>query len=191
LPFEAAKTSKLRTVELNTDAHNVSRRPVGRVTEQRATTPAGRKPAERTVAGGTVTRTDSTESFHWPVRGKLIAAFDPRADGQRNDGINIAVPENTPIKAAAGGVVVFASNELKSYGNLALVKHADDYVTVYAHARELRVKAGDHIKAGEVIGFSGRTGEADTPQLHFEIRKGTRPVDPMQLLRGDDTTLRR
>jgi murein DD-endopeptidase MepM/ murein hydrolase activator NlpD len=128
--------------------------------------------------------TDGTPSFHWPVRGQVIAGFGPRPDGQRNDGINIAVPENTPIKAADDGVVAYSGNELKSFGNLVLVRHANDYVTVYAHAKELRVKAGDQIKGGDLIGLSGQTGNVDTPQIHFEIRKRSTPVDPMQLLHG-------
>jgi murein DD-endopeptidase MepM/ murein hydrolase activator NlpD len=94
------------------------------------------------------------------------------------------VPENTPIKAADDGVVAYSGNELKSFGNLVLVRHANDYVTVYAHAKELRVKAGDQIKGGDLIGLSGQTGNVDTPQIHFEIRKGSTPVDPMQLLHG-------
>jgi murein DD-endopeptidase MepM/ murein hydrolase activator NlpD len=115
---------------------------------------------------------------------QVIAGFGPRPDGQRNDGINIAVPENTPIKAADDGVVAYSGNDLKSFGNLVLVRHANDYVTVYAHAKELRVKAGDQIKGGDLIGLSGQTGNVDTPQIHFEIRKGSTPVDPMQLLHG-------
>jgi murein DD-endopeptidase MepM/ murein hydrolase activator NlpD len=72
-----------------------------------------------------------------------------------------------------------------------LVQHASDYVTVYAHVKELRVRVGDNVKGGDLVGLSGQSGDANTPQLHFEIRKGARPVDPMQLLRGDETTLRR
>ena len=92
------------------------------------------------------------------------------------------MPENTPIKAADDGVVAYSGNDLKSFGNLVLVRHANDYVTVYAHANELQVKAGDQIKSGDLIGLSGQTGDVDTPQIHFEIRKGSTPVDPMQLL---------
>jgi len=107
----------------------------------------------------------------------------PRA-GQTNDGINIALPEGTPIKAAEDGVVAYAGNELKGYGNLVLIRHADGYVTAYAHAKELLVKRGDPIKRGQTIARAGQTGNVDAPQLHFEIRKGPAPIDPMPHLSG-------
>ena len=94
------------------------------------------------------------------------------------------MPENTPIKAAEDGVVAYAGSELKGYGNLILVRHPNGYVTAYAHAKELLVKRGDPIKRGEVIAKSGQTGNVDVPELHFEVRKGTAPVDPMPFLNG-------
>jgi len=123
-------------------------------------------------------------TFRWPVHGKVIAGFGPRPNGQQNDGINVAVPENTPIKAAEDGVVAYAGNELKGYGNLVLVRHSNGYVTAYAHAKELLVKRGDPIKRGQVIAKSGQTGNVDAPQLHFEVRKGPTPQDPMPMLNG-------
>src|SRR6202000_2774568 len=92
--------------------------------------------------------------------------------------------EGTPIKAAEDGQVTYAGNELKGYGNLILVKHPNGYVTAYAHASELLVKRGDTIKRGQVIAKSGQTGDVGSPQLHFEIRKGSAPVDPLQFLSG-------
>jgi murein DD-endopeptidase MepM/ murein hydrolase activator NlpD len=127
---------------------------------------------------------EAAPSFRWPVRGQVVSGFGPKADGNRNDGIDIAVPENTPIKAADDGVVIYSGNQLKSFGNLVLVRHSNEYVTAYAHAKELRVKQGDTIKAGEVIGTSGQTGNVAIPQVHFEIRKGSTPVDPLRLLHG-------
>jgi murein DD-endopeptidase MepM/ murein hydrolase activator NlpD len=123
-------------------------------------------------------------SFRWPAKGRIIAGFGPKTNGQTNDGINIALPEGTPIKAAEDGVVAYAGNELKGYGNLVLVRHADGYVTAYAHAKELLVKRGDPIKRGQTIARSGQTGNVDAPQLHFEIRKGPAPIDPMPHLSG-------
>ena len=120
--------------------------------------------------------------FRWPARGRVIAGFGPKPTGQQNDGINLAVPEGTPIKASEDGVVAYSGNELKGYGNLVLVRHANGYVTAYAHASELNVKRGDTVKRGQVIGKSGQTGNVTSPQLHFEIRKGATPVDPMPLL---------
>jgi murein DD-endopeptidase MepM/ murein hydrolase activator NlpD len=128
---------------------------------------------------------DGPTSFRWPVKGRVIAGFGPKPNGQQNDGINIAVPEGTPFKAAEDGVVAYAGNELKGYGNLVLIRHPNGYVTAYAHAKELMVKRGDPIKRGQVIGKSGQTGNVDAPQLHFEIRKGPTPLDPIpRLARG-------
>jgi murein DD-endopeptidase MepM/ murein hydrolase activator NlpD len=127
---------------------------------------------------------DATPSFRWPVKGRVIAGFGPKPNGQQNDGINLAVPEGTPIKAAEDGVVAYAGNELKGYGNLVLIRHTNGYVTAYAHAKELVVKRGDPVKRGQVIGKAGQTGNVDAPQLHFEVRKGPTPLDPMPLLTG-------
>jgi murein DD-endopeptidase MepM/ murein hydrolase activator NlpD len=123
-------------------------------------------------------------TFRWPVRGRVIAGFGPKTNGQQNDGINLAVPEGTVVKAAEDGVVAYAGNELKGYGNLVLVRHANGYVTAYAHASEIMVKRGEQIKRGQTIAKSGQTGNVGSPQLHFEIRKGATPVDPMQFLNG-------
>jgi murein DD-endopeptidase MepM/ murein hydrolase activator NlpD len=128
--------------------------------------------------------TGALPTFRWPVRGKVIAAYGAKTNGKANDGINLAVPEGTPVKAAEDGVVAYSGNELKGYGNLVLVRHANGYVTAYAHASELMVKRGDTIKRGQVIAKSGQSGEVGSPQLHFEIRKGSTPVDPLQFLNG-------
>jgi murein DD-endopeptidase MepM/ murein hydrolase activator NlpD len=122
--------------------------------------------------------------FRWPANGRVIAGYGASPNGQQNDGINIALPENTPVKAAEDGVVAYAGNELKGYGNLVLVRHPNGYVTAYAHAKELLVKRGDQVKRGQVIARSGQTGNVNTPQLHFEIRKGSSPLDPTRFLNG-------
>lgn len=128
--------------------------------------------------------TGGLPSFRWPVRGRVIAGYGAKTSGKQNDGINVAVPEGTPVKAAEDGEVTYAGSELKGYGNLVLVKHANGYVTAYAHASELLVKRGEKIKRGQIIAKSGQTGEVASPQLHFEIRKGSSPVDPTQFLNG-------
>lgn len=143
------------------------------IEEKPAETPA--KPAETT---------SSLPTFRWPVRGKVITSYGAKTNGKSNDGINVAVPEGTPVKAAEDGVVAYSGNELKGYGNLVLVRHSNGYVTAYAHASELLVKRGDLIKRGQVIAKSGQSGEVASPQLHFEIRKGSSPVDPLQFLNG-------
>jgi murein DD-endopeptidase MepM/ murein hydrolase activator NlpD len=126
----------------------------------------------------------SLPTFRWPAQGRIIAGFGSSPNGGQNDGINLAVPEGTPVKAAEDGVVAYAGNELKGYGNLVLVRHPNGYVTAYAHAKELMVKRGDPIKRGQVIAKSGQTGNVNAPQLHFEIRKGATPLDPMRFLKG-------
>jgi murein DD-endopeptidase MepM/ murein hydrolase activator NlpD len=128
--------------------------------------------------------TGALPTFRWPVRGRVVTGYGAKTNGKSNDGINVAVPEGTPIKAAEDGVVAYSGNELKGYGNLVLVRHSNGYVTAYAHASELLVKRGDTIKRGQVIAKSGQSGEVASPQLHFEIRKGSSPVDPLQFLNG-------
>lgn len=121
-------------------------------------------------------------AFRWPVRGRVITSFGAKTNGQQNDGINLAVPEGTAVRAAEDGVVAYAGNELKGYGNLILVRHSNGFVTAYAHAREIMVKRNDKVRRGQIIAKSGQTGTVASPQLHFEIRKGSSPVDPMRHL---------
>lgn len=146
------------------------------------TTNIEEKPAETPAKAAETT--SSLPTFRWPVRGKVITSYGAKTNGKSNDGINVAVPEGTPVKAAEDGVVAYSGNELKGYGNLVLVRHSNGYVTAYAHASELLVKRGDPIKRGQVIAKSGQSGEVASPQLHFEIRKGSSPVDPLQFLNG-------
>jgi murein DD-endopeptidase MepM/ murein hydrolase activator NlpD len=120
--------------------------------------------------------------FAWPVSGNVISNFGSASNGERNDGINISTPTGTPIHAAAGGTVTYSGNELKDYGNLVLIKHEDGYVTAYAHADRLVVNRGDYVTKGQVIGYSGASGDVTSPQLHFEIRHDTQPVNPRPLL---------
>ncbi|MEA2899580.1 MAG: hypothetical protein QOJ84_5195 [Bradyrhizobium sp.] len=132
----------------------------------------------------TAEATGALPTFRWPVRGRVVTGYGAKTNGKSNDGINVAVPEGTPIKAAEDGVVAYSGNELKGYGNLILVRHSNGYVTAYAHASELMVKRGETIKRGQIIAKSGQSGEVGSPQLHFEIRKGSSPVDPLQFLNG-------
>lgn len=121
-------------------------------------------------------------NFTWPAKGPLISTYGPKANGLHNDGINIALPAGTPVKAAESGVVAYAGNELRGYGNLVLIRHADGWTSAYAHNLSLAVKRGDKVKRGQVIARSGQTGGVGQPQLHFELRKGTRAVDPKRYL---------
>jgi murein DD-endopeptidase MepM/ murein hydrolase activator NlpD len=124
----------------------------------------------------------AASGFRWPVRGRVISEFGKKPNGERNDGINLAVPEGTSVKAAEDGTVIYAGNELKSYGNLVLIRHADGWVSAYAHNSTLQVKRGDEVRRGQVVALSGMSGGVTTPQLHFELRKDATPVDPLQHL---------
>ena len=121
-------------------------------------------------------------AFRWPVRGRVIETFGPKPNGERNDGIDLAVPQGTDVRAAEDGVVAYAGNELKGYGKLVLIRHDNGFVTAYANASEILVKRDEKVRRGQVIAKSGQTGGAAVPQLHFEIRKGSTPVDPSQYL---------
>ncbi len=123
-----------------------------------------------------------TSKLRWPALGKIVSRFGPRPDGTHNDGVNIAVPEGADVVAADDGVVAYAGSELKGYGNLILIRHENGWVTAYAHNAELLVKRGDTVKRGGVIAKAGRTGQVDTPQVHFELRQGAKPVDPVPYL---------
>ncbi|MGH6975980.1 MAG: peptidoglycan DD-metalloendopeptidase family protein, partial [Stellaceae bacterium] len=120
--------------------------------------------------------------FLWPVQGKIIGRFGTTAAGTHNDGINIAAAKGTPVRAADSGVVAYAGNELRGYGNLILVKHAGGWMTAYAHNETILVKRGDVVKRGQEIAKVGATGIVSEPQLHFEIRRGTQVLDPSQYL---------
>ncbi|MGE5546364.1 MAG: peptidoglycan DD-metalloendopeptidase family protein [Solirubrobacterales bacterium] len=123
--------------------------------------------------------------FIWPLKGEVIGEYGPFGKGQHNDGINIAAPRGTPVRAAENGVVAYAGNELKGFGNLLLIKHADGWMTAYAHNDQLMVGRGDTVKRGQQIATVGSTGSVTSPQLHFEVRKGTEAVNPMDHLQRD------
>jgi murein DD-endopeptidase MepM/ murein hydrolase activator NlpD len=124
---------------------------------------------------------DKREAFSWPVEGVVSSPFGARA-GKRHDGIDIAVPEGTPVRAAADGVVVYAGARVAGYGNLVLVRHDGDLVTVYAHNRLLEVREGDRVSRGQEIARSGQTGRATAPHLHFEVRRSQAPTNPLEYL---------
>jgi murein DD-endopeptidase MepM/ murein hydrolase activator NlpD len=124
----------------------------------------------------------SGNSFRWPVKGRIISGFGTKPDGGHNDGVNIAVPQGTPVKAAENGVVAYSGSELKGYGNLVLVRHANNWVSAYANNEQLLVKRGDKVSRGQVIAKAGTSGSVTEAQVHFELRKGSRPVDPTQYM---------
>lgn len=122
-------------------------------------------------------------AFIWPVEGRIISDFGAKGGGRFNDGINIAAPAGTAVRAAADGVVAYAGNELRGFGNMLLIKHPGGWVTAYAHNQELLVRRGSSVGRGQAIARVGSTGGVDQPQLHFELRKGKKAVDPLDYLR--------
>lgn len=126
----------------------------------------------------------STKERHllWPVRGRVVAGYGDSQGRGHNDGINIAAPRGAAVRAVESGTVAYAGNEIRGYGNLVLIKHPDGFISAYAHADELLVKRGDKVGRGQVIAKVGDTGGVGEPQLHFELRRGKRAVDPREFL---------
>lgn len=120
--------------------------------------------------------------FLWPVKGKLVSGYGPKRGGLHNDGLNIGAPRGTAVKAADNGVVVYAGNELQGYGNLVLIRHEGRWMTAYAHMDKVSVKKGGVVKKGQTIGAVGSTGSVDSPQLHFEVRRGSDALNPQAFL---------
>jgi len=127
-------------------------------------------------------RAPTAPLFTWPVSGRIISTFGPAAGGTHNDGINIQAPEGTTVVAAETGVVAYAGNELRGFGNLLLIKHNGGWVTAYAHNQVLLVKKGDKVRRGQAIARVGSTGGVSGAQLHFELRSGTKAIDPLDHL---------
>ena len=126
----------------------------------------------------------SGSQFVWPVEGDIVAKFGPAGKGLHNDGINIAVKRGVPVRAAENGVVAYSGNELQGFGNLLLIKHADGWMSAYAHNEQLLVERGERVQRGQEISRAGQTGSVRSPQLHFELRRGTRAVDPLDYMVG-------
>lgn len=139
-------------------------------------------PTPRPVVKTSYASAAPSVSFAWPVSGPVIADFGTTLNGGKNDGINIATAMDAPIHAAASGSITYAGDELKGYGNLVLIKHDGGFTTAYAHADRLLVQRGDFVVKGQVIGYAGQTGDVSRPQLHFEIRANTTPVNPRAYL---------
>ncbi len=125
----------------------------------------------------------SSSKFSWPLRGKILSVYGAKNNGLFNDGINISAPLGAAVKAAENGVVAYAGNEVKGMGNLIIIQHSDGWMTIYAHLDSMSVKRGARVGVGTQIGRVGKTGKVDQPQLHFEIRKGTKAYNPTQYLK--------
>ncbi|MDA8869761.1 peptidoglycan DD-metalloendopeptidase family protein [Rhizobiaceae bacterium] len=143
------------------------------------TTAAKTEPAVRTASTAKPAAASSEADFSWPASGTILTRFGAATSTGANDGIDIAVPAGTPVKAARAGTVIYSGSELEDFGKLILLSHAGGFVTAYAHASDVLVKRGQTISAGQVIAKSGATGNATQPKLHFEIRKNSKPVNPL------------
>jgi murein DD-endopeptidase MepM/ murein hydrolase activator NlpD len=146
-------------------------------------------PAEKTVASAEADEPTSRGGhLPWPVRGRILAGYGGTKEGGQNAGINIAAARGAPVRAVESGTVAYAGNEIRGYGNLVLVKHPDGLISAYAHLDSMTVKRGDTVKGGQVIAKVGDTGGVSQPQLHFELRRGKKAVDPREFLgQGSNT----
>jgi murein DD-endopeptidase MepM/ murein hydrolase activator NlpD len=147
-----------------------------------STLPAGPAAAPGSAPQPVPVPTATPARFAWPLRGATLQGFGTKADGGRNDGINIAAASGTPVNAAEAGTVAYVGNEVRGLGNLVLLSHAGGYVTAYAHLDKTSVAKGAAVKKGQPIGTVGQSGGVSQPQLHFEIRHRNKPVDPTTLL---------
>ena len=147
----------------------------------KAAAPATGAPARRPESEGARGRPGG-QGFAWPVEGRVVSSFGPKPGGLHNDGINIAVAAGIEVRAAGDGVVAYAGNELRGFGYLLLIRHDGGWMTAYAHNDALLVRRGQQVRCGEPVARAGSTGSVSTPQLHFEIRKGVRVVNPLRHL---------
>lgn len=171
-PIKTMAIVRSRLTQSNGTA--TARRPY--ILNQRPSAPVTTKPDQKVAA---IKPAALNQKFRWPARGRVIAKFNHSGQGVKNDGINIAVPLGSDIAAAESGVVAYAGSELKGYGNLVLLRHDNGWVSAYAHASQILVKRGDRIVRGQVVAKAGRSGEVTQPQVHFELRKGAKPVNPI------------
>jgi len=146
--------------------------------QQPAAQPPAQKPVQTASTGLQEPKVSGAEKFRWPVSGRVIADFS----ASKGTGINIEAPEGTAVRAAENGTVIYVGSGVEGYGNLVLIRHANGYVSAYAHLKSMSVTKGDVVNRGDNIGAAGMTGSVSRPQLHFELRKGATPVDPMPLL---------
>ncbi|MEO1658820.1 MAG: peptidoglycan DD-metalloendopeptidase family protein [Pseudomonadota bacterium] len=158
--------------------------PTTTTTEQRT---LEAKMIEETVLPPTPADVDARSRFAWPLRGSVMTGFGDQVDGVRSDGINIAAPMGSPVRATADGEVVYRGSELDGYGNLLLIRHDGGWVSAYAHTDAILVRKGDFVRQGQVVAKVGRTGSVSSPQLHFQLRRNLQPQDPELALQGGIT----
>ena len=150
---------------------------------ERSKTPAKMlvKKAKKTSSKPTI---QSSGQMIWPLRGKVVSRFGSKSQGMRNDGINISAKVGSAVKAVDHGMVVYSGDKLSGFGWILVIRHDNGLMSAYAHNEALLVKRGDQVRQGQVIARSGKSGNVTSGQLHFEIRQGSRPVDPLRHLQG-------
>lgn len=181
LPPAVVQSEAARTVPSTTQPVIINSKKVAAVEQPSAETPAPDAAAATQPAASATPASSATApmgKLRWPAKGKVIGSFGPRPDGTHNDGVNLSVPLGTEVHAAEAGTVAYAGSELKGYGNLILLRHDNGWITAYAHNEELLAKRGDKVKRGQVLAKAGKSGQVDQPQVHFELRQGSKPVDP-------------
>ncbi len=144
--------------------------------------PSPRPPVVVATAPALPALPSGTPAFAWPLEGRIVSAFGAKPGGRFNDGVNLRATPGTPVRAAADGVVAYAGDAVAGFGNLVLIKHADGWVSAYGHNEALLVTRGQPVRRGDIVARSGATGAVDEPQLHFEMRRGRTPSDPVKLL---------
>jgi murein DD-endopeptidase MepM/ murein hydrolase activator NlpD len=177
-PYRLRVGQRLRIPAGGRSARSASATPPSRAPAAQSTTP--NRPSDRTRVGAPPPRQGST--FAWPLEGRILVGFGSLGDGLHSDGINIRSARGASVKAADAGVVAYAGNELRGFGNLLLIRHDGGWVTAYAHNEQLLVSRGDRVRRGQSIASVGSSGGVSEPQLHFEVRRGTTAVDPVRYL---------
>ncbi len=183
-----AKKTETKTAKPKTDTKKTeTKKTETKKVEKTATKKTETKNAKKTQSSKPRTAQKmvarSSSKFSWPVRGKILSGYGSKSNGLFNDGINIKANRGTAVLAAENGFVAYAGNEVKGMGNLVIIQHADGWMTVYAHMDSMSVRRGHSVTVGQKIGTVGVSGKVDQPQLHFEIRKGTKAYNPISYLK--------
>ena len=184
LPANASPVAQTASTSSSPPVRSSALPPVSSSSTSSAARPTAKPAPPRPVVTVAKPPPRAGSGFIWPVDGRVLSSFGAKPNGLHNDGVNIAAPRGAAIRAADNGVVAYAGKEIRGFGNLLLIKHADGLITAYAHSDTILVARGDTVTRGQVIGKVGTTGGVDSPQLHFEVRKGTRAVDPGKYLPG-------
>ena len=176
------KTVQKKTEQTNQKKTTETKKTTGKTKDTKTTDKKVTKTTEKKTETPKIAARSSSK-FSWPVRGKILSAFGAKTGGLYNDGINISAEFDSVVSAAENGVVAYAGNEVRGMGNLIIIQHSDGWMTVYAHLNSMSVRRGVRVNVGQKIGTVGQTGKVTLPQLHFEIRNGTKAHNPINYLK--------